>query len=196
MTQTLKVEHISTYLLEVEPNTRFGRSYSEFEGPLPSEEELEHIFKTTHEYLMARGYERYSLASFSQPGHESVHNGNYWRNRANFIGIGVGAYSKLNSTRFGNGKNLKKYLQTFESDENLAFKKAAIFEFFEEKYDLQSDLNDLVYGMVISKEGLSADLFSEFLKFQIWAKNIEKGKKLTIGGETVTLTSSNYGEIG
>ena len=48
----LGVDHISTYLLEVEPKTPFGKKYQEFEGPLPSEQELEAIFTSTHEYLI------------------------------------------------------------------------------------------------------------------------------------------------
>ena len=47
----LGVDHLSTYLLEVEPGTKFGKKYTEFEGPLPDEEELEHIFTETHNHL-------------------------------------------------------------------------------------------------------------------------------------------------
>jgi coproporphyrinogen III oxidase-like Fe-S oxidoreductase len=47
---------------------------------------------------------------------------NYWLNQSNFLGIGVGGYSKLNSTRFGNSKSLKKYFDTFENKANLQIK--------------------------------------------------------------------------
>jgi oxygen-independent coproporphyrinogen III oxidase len=67
----LDVEHISAYILELEPGTKFGKKYTELEGPLPSEPELEEIFTSTHYYLMDKGFERYSFASFAKKDQKS-----------------------------------------------------------------------------------------------------------------------------
>lgn len=195
----LEIDHISTYLLEVEPNTNFGKKYQEFEGPLPSEEELEQIFTSTHEFLMGNGFDRYSLASFAKDSgtkdYSSVHNWNYWKNETNFLGIGVGAYSKLNSQRFGNSKKLNEYFQIFENSEFQETQKQKIQSLYAQNYDLVDDLNDLIYGMIISKHGLSSKMFENFLNSKFQNGSLTEGKALKINNSTFNMANNNLKQV-
>ena len=52
------------------------------------------------------------------PGFESVHNSAYW-SRQDYIGLGLGASSCINNTRYKNDSNLDKYIEKRKNIDNL-----------------------------------------------------------------------------
>ncbi|RZO78306.1 MAG: radical SAM family heme chaperone HemW [OM182 bacterium] len=82
--------HLSWYQLTIEPNTEF------FSKPpaLPAEGLLDTIHQRGQQLLESRGYGRYEVSAFCQPGRESRHNLNYWL-FGDYLGIGAGAHGKL-----------------------------------------------------------------------------------------------------
>jgi oxygen-independent coproporphyrinogen-3 oxidase len=82
--------HLSWYQLTIEPNTEF------FSIPpaLPTEGLLDTIQQRGQQLLESRGYGRYEVSAFCQPGRESRHNLNYWL-FGDYLGIGAGAHGKL-----------------------------------------------------------------------------------------------------
>jgi oxygen-independent coproporphyrinogen-3 oxidase len=85
-------EHLSAYLLTVEPGTPFERAARRGQLDLAGEDESVAMLELLASRLEAAGVARYELSSFARPGHESRHNRRYWR-RLPVLGLGVGAWS-------------------------------------------------------------------------------------------------------
>ena len=86
----LGADHISWYQLTIEPNTVFYSRPPE----LPGEDTLAEILDAGSMLLADKGYQRYEVSAFAQPGQQSRHNLNYWR-FGDYLGIGAGAHGKV-----------------------------------------------------------------------------------------------------
>ncbi len=86
----LEPPHISWYQLTIEPNTSFASRPPR----LPEDDVLAEINDRGHAKLVAAGYENYEVSAYAKPGHQSVHNRNYWQ-FGDYLGIGCGAHSKI-----------------------------------------------------------------------------------------------------
>lgn len=86
----LGVQHFSTYSLTVEPNTQFGALHKKGRLPLASEQTFGDLFEGAADTLGGLGFEHYEVSNHARPGHQSVHNGHYWRG-GDYLGLGVGA---------------------------------------------------------------------------------------------------------
>lgn len=89
--------HLSYYQLTLEPNTLFFRHPPK----LPVESAAWRMARDGIERIEARGFSRYEISAFAQPGFECRHNINYWR-FGDYVGIGAGAHGKL--TDLGTGE--------------------------------------------------------------------------------------------
>ena len=135
----LKPEHISAYSLIIEKDTPFYELYGEDdylrakgEQPkyLPSEEEERRMYERTKELLAENGLYRYEISNYAKPGYECRHNIGYWR-RENYLGLGLGASSLFENTRFHNTDVLFDYRKgNFERmDEEVLSRKSQMEEF-------------------------------------------------------------------
>jgi oxygen-independent coproporphyrinogen-3 oxidase len=104
---SLSPEHLSVYGLILEEGTPFFDSYSELS--LPTEDEECDMYSIACEFLKKHEYEHYEISNYAKAGYQSKHNRKYW-NCNEFIGVGVSAYSYLSNKRFGNTRNIKKYI--------------------------------------------------------------------------------------
>lgn len=98
--------HISIYQLTVEEGTPLAHSLSKGRFHTPDtvlESEMYHLISET---LRNAGYRHYEISNFALPGHESIHNSNYW-NGATYQGLGPSAHSFNGSVRTANVSNLK-----------------------------------------------------------------------------------------
>lgn len=89
-------EHVSWYQLTIEPNTVFHAR----PPALPDEESVWRMTLQGEERLARRGYQRYEVSSWSQPGRACSHNLNYWR-FGDYLGLGAGAHGKLSRASQG-----------------------------------------------------------------------------------------------
>lgn len=109
----LKPEHISAYSLIIEEGTPFfmrygaGRCEPDF-PPLPNEETEQSIDSMTKKILSEAGYERYEISNYAKKGFECRHNLGYWE-REEYLGIGLGASSLIQHTRFHNTRSYDIY---------------------------------------------------------------------------------------
>lgn len=103
----LSPEHLSVYGLILEEGTPFF-DYKE-DLPVPSEDTECDMYELACKILFKNGYSHYEISNYAKPGYESRHNKKYW-NSKEFIGVGLSAYSYLDGKRFGNTKDLGKYL--------------------------------------------------------------------------------------
>ncbi len=101
----LKIEHISTYSLMIEPNTMLS-----YHNTKPINEELDaKMYDLIIKYLKKKGFNHYEISNFAKDGYESKHNLTYWNNEE-YYGFGLGAAGYISGVRYENTKNLTKYL--------------------------------------------------------------------------------------
>ena len=106
----LDVEHISTYGLTIEPNTRFGHDAAAGRISAVDPDLAADMVETADALVPESGYERYEIANFSKPGRECRHNLTYWRNEP-FLGLGAGAHSSTVVSRFGDVRALGSFIR-------------------------------------------------------------------------------------
>lgn len=100
-------QHISAYLLTLEPNTVFYKKKKDLS--LPDEEVLAAQYRAVCEVLKQNGYRHYEISNFCRDGFESRHNLLYWHCRE-YIGIGPAAHSFYGGKRFYYPRDLKAFL--------------------------------------------------------------------------------------
>ncbi|KMQ61180.1 coproporphyrinogen III oxidase [Chryseobacterium sp. BLS98] len=91
-TIALKVPHISSYALTVEPKTALENWISKGKIASPREEEQNKEFYYLSDFLKDNGFEHYEVSNFAKPGFYSRHNSAYWKYR-DYLGIGPSAHS-------------------------------------------------------------------------------------------------------
>jgi oxygen-independent coproporphyrinogen III oxidase len=103
---SLRPEHISIYLMEIDEGSRLGREvllggskYSA--GALPEDDAMAGFYERACERLAAAGYLHYEISNWGLPGRESRHNLKYWQ-RTPYYGFGAGAHSFNGSQRWAN----------------------------------------------------------------------------------------------
>ena len=102
----LAPEHISAYILKIEPGTPFASRGLE----LPDDDAAAGQYLFTVERLAALGYAQYEISNFSRPGYESRHNLCYWRGDE-YLGLGPAAHSFYEGRRFHWERDLSGYLR-------------------------------------------------------------------------------------
>lgn len=116
---SLHPEHISAYSLIIEEGTPFYEQYREDEKLrdageeprlLPSEECERAMYELTGALLSDYGYARYEISNYAKKGHECRHNIGYWTGEE-YLGVGLGASSYIEGTRFCNTSDLREYLE-------------------------------------------------------------------------------------
>lgn len=106
----LNPEHVSVYQLILEEGTPFYETYADHPELLPDEEVSREIYLSTGRILSEAGYEQYEISNYAKPGQESRHNLKYW-DRADYLGLGLGAASMVRNIRMTNTRDLKTYLE-------------------------------------------------------------------------------------
>lgn len=120
----LKVEHLSTYSLIIEPNTKI--SIKETKN---IDEDLDYeMYELICTELHKNNYNHYEISNFSKEGYESKHNLCYWNNNT-YYGFGLGASSYLNNQRITNTRSITKYLKGLYQLEKEILKKEDIIEY-------------------------------------------------------------------
>ena len=86
----MDVQHVSIYPLTIEENTKFYKLAMRGELNLPDDDTQADMMDCAAEILGDAGFERYEVASYSQPSFESKHNSAYWQG-VPYIGFGKSA---------------------------------------------------------------------------------------------------------
>lgn len=162
MVLELEPAHISAYSLIIEEGTPFYSLYSEH--PPVDEDTDRQMYADTKQIMKSAGFDRYEISNYARPGYECRHNLKYWSGD-DYLGIGLGAASLVNHTRFSNERKLEKYLSEpncMESVQHLSeqeqmeefmflgLRKCSGVRISEFELQFQSNLMD-EYGDVIQK---------------------------------------------
>jgi putative oxygen-independent coproporphyrinogen III oxidase len=110
---SLDPPHVSSYDLQVEEGTAFGKWYSRDDHgrpPLPQDEEAADAYRVASSFWRAHGYLHYEVSSYARTeGEKSRHNSAYWKPRASWLGLGLGAASSEQGARFSRPRKMKDY---------------------------------------------------------------------------------------
>jgi oxygen-independent coproporphyrinogen-3 oxidase len=112
----LEPEHISAYSLIIEEGTGFYERYrpgGPREKELPDEETDRQIYYRTKSVLESYGYSRYEISNYAKASYECRHNNSYWIG-TEYLGLGLGAASLLNGTRFSNVDDITLYIKLLD----------------------------------------------------------------------------------
>lgn len=158
----LQPEHISAYSLIVEEGTPFAQLYGEGgekENLLPDEEEERRIYERTEEILKEAGYHRYEISNYAKDGYECRHNLGYWE-RKEYLGLGLGASSLINETRFHNTEDMENYLKNAENGRMLRED--------EEVLEMKEQMEEFVFLGLRKMEGIREMDFEKKFEKSIW----------------------------
>jgi oxygen-independent coproporphyrinogen-3 oxidase len=111
----LKPDHISTYCLTFEEDTKLWVKLSQGKVKLDTEREAQ-LYERTWAELDAAGYAQYEISNFARPGHACQHNVNTWRMHT-WVGLGPSAASQHAGGRGTNIADLEKWLAGLERGE-------------------------------------------------------------------------------
>lgn len=104
--ETCGVEHVSSYMLKIEPGTPFA-----LHPPIvPDDEETADLYLFACEQLESRGYKQYEISNFAKPREESRHNLKYW-NGEEVLGIGPAAHNFWDGKRTYYERDLSRFLE-------------------------------------------------------------------------------------
>ena len=107
----LGADHVSAYILKIEPGTPFWNMADSF--CLPDEDGTADQYLFMVKKLAEYGYSQYEISNFTKPGKESRHNLQYWRCKE-YLGIGPAAHSFVNGERFFFPRDLKSFMDEAE----------------------------------------------------------------------------------
>ena len=89
-------DHISVYPLTLEEGTPLDVAVGTGLVPEPDPDLAAELMVLAEEYLAVEGIERYEMANYARPGHESRHNIAYWTGRT-YVGLGPAAHGMLDA---------------------------------------------------------------------------------------------------
>lgn len=107
----LPLDHISAYLLKLEPNTPLAES--SLRNFCPCEDSVADYYLECVSFLETVGFSQYEISNFAKPNGCSQHNLKYWRDEE-YLGIGPSAHSFINGNRFF----FPSHLESFVKEEN------------------------------------------------------------------------------
>lgn len=105
---SLSPEHLSAYLLKIEPGTAFYRRKASL--CLPDDDGQASFYLAACEAIEKAGLAQYEISNFALEGFRSRHNLKYW-DRDEYLGFGPGAHSFFEGRRFYNPPDLSRYLE-------------------------------------------------------------------------------------
>lgn len=109
-----QVQHISAYILKIEPETRFYQLRENL--PLFTDDAQAAIYEETVLYLDKLGYHQYEISNFSKEDFESRHNLIYWHDEE-YLGLGPSAHSFVDGKRFYYDNSFDRFYADLTNDE-------------------------------------------------------------------------------
>jgi oxygen-independent coproporphyrinogen-3 oxidase len=106
----LKVQHISSYCLTIEPKTALNHFVAKGKLSRPTEDQQSEQFDLLVSTLGQAGFEQYEISNFAKDQLYAKHNSAYW-NFTPYLGVGPSAHSFDGIQRRWNVANNTKYYQ-------------------------------------------------------------------------------------
>jgi oxygen-independent coproporphyrinogen III oxidase len=174
-------EHLSTYNLTIEQGTAFSKLQSKGKLIMPDDDHQLELYKKTIEYLTKKGFNQYEISNFSRQGKECKHNITYWEN-SNSLGVGAGASSYMNGTRFKNINLPAHYIRQVKEKETAV-------EHSETLKPRQAMGETIMLGLRLL-QGISIHKFEK--RFQVSFINLFKKTIQSLKEKELILIEDNY----
>ena len=110
------VDHVSAYTLIVEPNTPLARQVAAGTVASPDEDVAAGRYELVDKLLYECGFTWYEVSNWAKPGGQCQHNTHYWLND-DWWGVGPGAHSHVDGTRWWNVKHPRSYAEKLAAGE-------------------------------------------------------------------------------
>lgn len=163
----LSPEHISVYSLIIEEGTEFYNKYAkdierrakgEDTVYLPDEDTEYKIGKYTTEMLESLGYHRYEISNYAKQGRECRHNTGYWQRR-DYLGLGLGAASLIEGTRYKNITGLYDYTNLYSNRKETPDIKSGYED--SEKLSCMDEMEETMFLGLRMVEGVNISAFEK-----------------------------------
>lgn len=153
---SLKVQHISSYCLTIEPKTVLKHQVDKGKLVNPSEEQQSEQFEILVRTLHDAGFEQYEISNFAKDGNYAQHNSAYWT-LTSYIGVGPSAHSFNGAVRRWNVANNTSYYQQVGKNNHW---------FEEELLSISAKWNECFLTGLRTKWGVSKEKIEEFGGFE------------------------------
>ncbi len=171
----LSPEHLSVYLLKVEPGSSFGRSGVSEAG----EDVQRRHYLLAHKMLTDAGYEHYEISNFAKPGRRARHNSVYWQG-GEYLAFGPGAFGYVDGVRYSVPPDTEDFCR----------KAGLVPVVIEEEIDLEESLKEAVFLGLRLSDGVDISLIpSEKASF---VQNLCKGGFATVSEGRLALTAEGF----
>ncbi len=166
----LGVQHISAYMLSLEPQVPLARSLEAGQWREADEDTLAALYGDLCKHLSANGFEHYEISNFALPGYRSLHNSSYWQGIP-YWGFGPGAHSYFADAdshtciRRWNGKDIGAYLSGNPKRE-------------EERLSLEERFEETVMTELRTSEGLDLDRVRQLFGEERLQRLLQKAQPL------------------
>lgn len=173
----LTPEHISFYSLQLEEGTQF---YSMLEKGTLTETD-ENLDRSMYNYarkaLTESGYIHYEISNAAKNGYQCRHNLKYW-SMEDYLGLGLGAHSFIEGTRFCNVTDLEQYVNTGKDykkkykyeHEKISCDSISPFSFWQHNNTKEDNITDYIITGMRKTEGILFDDFNN--RFGIGFKHL------------------------
>jgi oxygen-independent coproporphyrinogen-3 oxidase len=94
----------------VEEGTKLAYDIDHGRAPEPDGDAQAAMYEWSQGRMAVAGYGQYEISNWCRAGEECRHNLAYWRN-GDWLGLGAGAHSHLDGTRFANVYSPKRYVE-------------------------------------------------------------------------------------
>ncbi|GAB6066504.1 radical SAM family heme chaperone HemW [Aquifex pyrophilus] len=179
------IKHVSAYLLTFYEDTPMGISYRRGEISPPEEDTIVKIHDTLSEGLRDLGFERYEISNWAKRGYECRHNLLYWE-LEEFLGFGVSAWGFYKGRRYGNTRNLYKYMKLLREGKKPV------------EYNLSLDESELRKERIILnlrlRKGVRKELLPDIPEY-LWEFLEEEEGRVKIKEEHILLSNELISEI-
>lgn len=141
----LKIPHISSYALTVEPRTALKKFIETGKiAPVDDEVSKKH-YEILVEFMEQQGFDNYEFSNFGKTGFESRNNTAYWEGKP-YLGIGPSAHSYNGKTRSWNVANNSIYIKKISEN---------ILPSDEEILSVEDRYNEYIMTGLRTKKGVS-----------------------------------------
>jgi oxygen-independent coproporphyrinogen-3 oxidase len=169
MALKLHPEHLSIYSLTLEEGTPFYVLWKDKKLSLPEEDSVRKMYLEAIGLLKSQGYRHYEISNFALKGFECRHNLRYW-DGAEYTGFGAGAHSYQKGIRWGNVKDIKKYIEHCQ--------KGISITDFQEKLSSTQKINEFILLGLRRTEGIDLKKLKEDLDFDLEKQKEEEIRDL------------------
>ena len=121
----LSIPHFSAYALTVEEKTSLHHAIQHKKAVPVDPEQAAGQFEILMEQAALMGYVHYEISNLAKPGHEAIHNTNYWMGNP-YLGIGPSAHSFDGTHRRWNKANNALYTKSVLHDNAPAYEEETL----------------------------------------------------------------------